>query len=134
MCFTTLRLQAATTPANPHEPAISTCPRPTGDCSIPECINYLDNGVVFVGSRMGDSQLVQLRVQPDEAGSYLTVLDSHTNLAPIVDMVVVDLERQGQGQLVTCSGTCPGGGRGGGTTAAGLSSRSRIACDLVVYM
>ncbi|XP_043235477.1 DNA damage-binding protein 1-like isoform X1 [Amphibalanus amphitrite] len=75
-----------------------------GECSIPECINYLDNGVVFVGSRLGDSQLVQLRVQPDENGSYLTVLDSHTNLAPIVDMVVVDLERQGQGQLVTCSG------------------------------
>ena len=66
--------------------------------------------MVFVGSRLGDSQLVQLRVQPDENGSYLTVLDSHTNLAPIVDMVVVDLERQGQGQLVTCSGKrAPGG-------------------------
>ena len=67
--------------------------------------------MVFVGSRLGDSQLVQLRVQPDEAGSYLTVLDSHTNLAPIVDMAVVDLERQGQGQLVTCSGEH--GSRGG---------------------
>ena len=86
-------------------------PPPPGECSIPECINYLDNGVVFVGSRLGDSQLVQLRVQPDEAGSYLTVLDSHTNLAPIVDMAVVDLERQGQGQLVTCSGEH--GSRGG---------------------
>ncbi|XP_037087603.1 DNA damage-binding protein 1-like [Pollicipes pollicipes] len=75
-----------------------------GECSIPECINYLDNGVVFVGSRLGDSQLVQLRVTPDESSSYLTVLDAHTNLAPILDMVVVDLERQGQGQLVTCSG------------------------------
>lgn len=31
-------------------------------------------------------------------------METFTNLAPIVDMCVVDLERQGQGQLVTCSG------------------------------
>lgn len=31
-------------------------------------------------------------------------MESFTNLAPIMDMCVVDLERQGQGQLVTCSG------------------------------
>jgi DNA damage-binding protein 1 len=31
-------------------------------------------------------------------------VDSFTNLGPILDMVVVDLEKQGQGQLVTCSG------------------------------
>ena len=31
-------------------------------------------------------------------------MDSYTNLGPIVDMCVVDLDRQGQGQLVTCSG------------------------------
>ena len=34
----------------------------------------------------------------------MTVVDTFTNLGPILDMVVVDLERQGQGQLVTCSG------------------------------
>ncbi len=31
-------------------------------------------------------------------------MDSFTNLGPILDMVIVDLEKQGQGQLVTCSG------------------------------
>lgn len=77
----------------------------SGEVSIPECITYLDNGVLFIGSRVGDSQLVKLNkaVNP-ETGSYVTVMESFTNLAPIVDMVVVDLERQGQGQLVTCSG------------------------------
>lgn len=77
-----------------------------GEVSIPECITYLDNGVLFIGSRIGDSQLVKLNksINP-ETGSYVTVMESFTNLAPIVDMVVVDLERQGQGQLVTCSGT-----------------------------
>lgn len=32
------------------------------------------------------------------------VLDRFTNLGPIVDFAVQDLERQGQGQLVSCSG------------------------------
>ncbi|KAJ8941355.1 hypothetical protein NQ314_010418 [Rhamnusium bicolor] len=69
-----------------------------------ECITYLDNGVLFIGSRIGDSQLVKLNTKADDNGSYVTVMESFTNLAPILDMCVVDLERQGQGQLVTCSG------------------------------
>ena len=75
-----------------------------GEVSIPECLTYLDNGVVFVGSRFGDSQLVKLNVHADENNSYVTVMETFTNLAPIVDMTIVDLDRQGQGQLVTCSG------------------------------
>lgn len=31
--------------------------------SIAECLTYLDNGVVFVGSRLGDSQLVKVSVR-----------------------------------------------------------------------
>uniref|UniRef100_A0A8C7X5H2 DNA damage-binding protein 1 n=1 Tax=Oryzias sinensis TaxID=183150 RepID=A0A8C7X5H2_9TELE len=75
-----------------------------GETSIAECLTYLDNGVVFVGSRLGDSQLVKLNVDSNEQGSYVTVMETFTNLGPILDMCVVDLERQGQGQLVTCSG------------------------------
>lgn len=76
-----------------------------GEISIPESITYLDNGVLFIGSRIGDSQLIKLNKTPGENGSYVTVMETFTNLAPIRDMVVVDLERQGQGQLVTCSGS-----------------------------
>lgn len=76
----------------------------TGEIAIPECITYLDNGVLFIGSRLGDSQLIKLNTKADESGSYVTVMETFTNLAPILDMCVVDLERQGQGQLVTCSG------------------------------
>lgn len=49
-------------------------------------------------------QLVKLNVQPDVKGSYVEVLERYVNLGPIVDFCVVDLERQGQGQVVTCSG------------------------------
>jgi hypothetical protein len=60
--------------------------------------------VVFIGSRLGDSQLIRLNTEADDNGSYVSLMETFTNLAPIVDMVVVDMDKQGQGQLITCSG------------------------------
>ena len=107
---------------------------PLGHTSIASSLSYLDNGVVYVGSAYGDSQLVRLHAQPIPAaaaaaaavggavggvvgaggaggggaaaggGGYVEVLESFTNLGPIVDFSVVDLDRHGQGQVVTCSG------------------------------
>jgi hypothetical protein len=92
-----------------------------GETSIPSSLTYLDNGVVYVGSAFGDSQLVRLvracppprvaasgltAAQPAASGEAaaaamvegggLEVLDTHINLGPIVDFVVVDLEHLGQ--------------------------------------
>jgi DNA damage-binding protein 1 len=78
-----------------------------GRTSAASTISYLDNGVVFIGSTMGDSQLVRLHPQPVNTAqptNFIETLETFTNLGPIVDFCVVDLERQGQGQLVTCSG------------------------------
>ena len=41
----------------------------------------------------------QLNVDSNEQGSYVVAMETFTNLGPIVDMCVVDLERQGQGQV-----------------------------------
>ncbi|CAD7703040.1 unnamed protein product, partial [Ostreobium quekettii] len=70
-------------------------------------LSYLDSGVVFVGSRFGDSQLVKLHSAPVNGSpdNYIELLDTFTNLGPIIDFCVVDLDRQGQCQVVTCSGT-----------------------------
>ena len=38
-------------------------------------------------------------VIPSEPDNYVEVLETMTNLGPIIDFVVVDLERQGQGQV-----------------------------------
>lgn len=38
-------------------------------------------------------------MEPDENGSYVQEMERFTNLGPILDMCVVDLERQGQGQV-----------------------------------
>ncbi|CAF4245853.1 unnamed protein product, partial [Rotaria sp. Silwood2] len=73
-----------------------------GEISISQYIIYLDNSVAFIGSIFGDSQLIRLLPEPQN-GSHLEILESYTNLAPILDMSVIDLERQDR-QLVTCSG------------------------------
>ncbi|RDD41784.1 DNA damage-binding protein 1 [Trichoplax sp. H2] len=76
-----------------------------GETSIPSCITYLDNAFAYIGSSCGDSQLIKLNTSPDsETDSYIDVIDNFTNLGPIIDMVSVDLDKQGQSQLVTCSG------------------------------
>lgn len=45
------------------------------------------------------SFVLQLNVEPDESQSYVHAMETFTNLGPILDMCVVDLERQGQGQV-----------------------------------
>lgn len=77
-----------------------------GKTSVATTLSYLDNGVVFVGSSFGDSQLIRLSSTRigNEPNNYVEVLDTFVNLGPIVDLCVVDLEHQGQGQVVTCSG------------------------------
>ncbi|KAF5831460.1 mono-functional DNA-alkylating methyl methanesulfonate N-term-domain-containing protein [Dunaliella salina] len=83
-----------------------------GRTSAASSLSYLDNGVVFVGSMNGDSQLVRLHAQPPtpaDPNNYVELLEAYTNLGPIVDFCVVDLDRQGQGQVVTCSGVMSDG-------------------------
>lgn len=89
-------------------------------------MTYLDNGVVFIGSRLGDSALVRLSASREEATQYVQAMESFTSLAPIVDMCVVDLERQGQNQLITCSGEWSGAGALSATKERG----SRFGCVL----
>ncbi|CAD5226395.1 unnamed protein product [Bursaphelenchus xylophilus] len=75
-----------------------------GEISIPECVVYLDNSVIFVGSRMGDSQLIKILPEAldNQPTSFIEVLDSFPNLGPIRDLIVINSD--GQKQVVTCSG------------------------------
>jgi DNA damage-binding protein 1 len=87
-----------------------------GITSIAECISYLENGIVFIGSTLGDSQLIKLLPSDQQqqnnndnnssaANGNIEILDFYTNIGPIVDMCLVDNHASGgQKQLVTCSG------------------------------
>ena len=75
--------------------------RRTGESSIATALAHLGGGLVFVGSCFGDSQSIQL---PEDAAAEHEVVASYSSLSPIVDMTVMDLDRQGQCQLVTASG------------------------------
>lgn len=74
-----------------------------GNISTPSCLSYLDNDVVFIGSTVGDSQLIHIK-KSAESGDILDVIDEFSNLGPITDFCVADLDKQGQTQLITCSG------------------------------
>ncbi|EJD50676.1 hypothetical protein AURDEDRAFT_112250 [Auricularia subglabra TFB-10046 SS5] len=75
-----------------------------GQTSPATTFTYLDNGILYVGSHFGDSQLVRLSTAADASGSYISVVKAYSNLAPIVDAVIVDINDSNQPQVVTCSG------------------------------
>eukprot|EP00002_Diphylleia_rotans_P040562 TRINITY_DN9649_c0_g1_i1.p1 TRINITY_DN9649_c0_g1~~TRINITY_DN9649_c0_g1_i1.p1 ORF type:complete len:1095 (+),score=207.57 TRINITY_DN9649_c0_g1_i1:90-3374(+) len=76
-----------------------------GKVNPPSTMCYLDSGFVYVGSLLGDSQLIRLHDTKDESDSYLEVVSKYESLGPIVDFAVVELEKGGQSQIITCSGS-----------------------------
>ncbi|KAH8872464.1 DNA damage-binding protein 1 [Schistosoma japonicum] len=101
-----------------------------GETATPESIAYLDNGVVFIGSTLGDSQLIRLNPDPDpERNSYITILETYTNIGPIVDMVL--LETKGQNQLITCSGAYKEGSLRVIRNGIGIHEHATIDQDLI---
>jgi DNA damage-binding protein 1 len=82
---------------------------------------YMDPGWVFCGSKLGDSQLLQIHPEPitqdnddddnnNRVSSYLSVLEEYTNLGPIVDIDVCGHQSSSSpGGVVTASGTSVSG-------------------------
>eukprot|EP00493_Phyllostaurus_siculus_P025879 UN26224 len=76
-----------------------------GIVSTPSSMVYLNDGIVYIASEWGNSQLIRLLDKPtDEEHNFVEVLEDWENIGPIQDMAIVDLDRLGQCQVVTCSG------------------------------
>ena len=83
-----------------------------GNTTIASTMSYLTNGYIFLGSTLGDHQLIQLHTQPiepaadaaDAQPTYITTADTFPNLGAIVDMTVQQTDEYGGGQLITASG------------------------------
>ena len=73
-----------------------------GSTSIPSDLVYLDNGVCFLASKLGDSKLIKLTSTRTEHGNFLIHLDSFSNLGPILDFTLIDLEGKGQDTMIAC--------------------------------
>ncbi|KAH6581560.1 hypothetical protein BASA61_009017 [Batrachochytrium salamandrivorans] len=67
-------------------------------------IAYLTDGYLFIASHFGDSELQLIVPEDADTGNVLSLCETFPNLAPISDFCVVDIEKQGQVQLVACSG------------------------------
>ena len=77
-----------------------------GDTVVAQTLSYLDNGFVYIGSLSGDAQLIQLGGGGGADGeAKFSVVDSYQSLGQATDFVVVEQEKQGQGQIVACCGT-----------------------------
>ncbi|GKY95822.1 hypothetical protein MPSEU_000542800 [Mayamaea pseudoterrestris] len=105
-----------------------------GSCALASSLTYLRDGLVFVGSSLGDSQLVQIHDEPIAVPSqdayntsrdgidvdddnalidttYLSVVEEYTHLGPIVDFDLMPttpgatVSETAQCQVVTASGS-----------------------------
>ena len=66
---------------------------PIGKTSQASVLVYLDDGLLFVGSHQGDSQVVRIQ----EAG--LEIVQTFSNIAPVLDYTIMDMgNRSGEGQ------------------------------------
>lgn len=101
-----------------------------GMISIPESLTFLGNGMLFVGSLYGDSQLIQLHTPAEvQQGLYpnaIEVLVTYPNLGPILDMAVVQTERKGQCRVVTCSGGYTGGSLRVASSGVGIDEQAAM--------
>ena len=89
-----------------------------GRTNMSQTINYLDNGIVFIGSAVGDSQLIKLHSNKTiNNESYLEILDNYNNIGPITDLTIINDEKTDQTlsssststRIVTCSGAYQNG-------------------------
>ena len=89
-----------------------------GSCVMASALTYIQDGLCFVGSSFGDSQLVQIMDQPIAVGegvddleetTYLSIIEEYTNLGPIVDFDLVPTPGSKQSQVVTASGSSNSG-------------------------
>ncbi|KZP01372.1 hypothetical protein CALVIDRAFT_493016 [Calocera viscosa TUFC12733] len=78
-----------------------------GEVPSPSSITHLTSSYFYTTSKCGDSHLISLLTSQSSTTcgpSYVAVVDTHLNIAPISDFVVTDPEKIGQQQIVTASG------------------------------
>ena len=103
-----------------------------GSASRASCLVYLDEGFVYVGSHSGDSQIVEI------VPGGVTVVQSFPNIAPILDLSIMDLGRgaesgptsdfsSGQARIITASGAWQDGSIRSVRSGVGMEELGTIA-------
>lgn len=103
-----------------------------GRCTVPATLTYLPHaaGHLFIGSQYGDSEFIQLLPEPDlESGSYVSVLNTMSNIGPVLDMIVLSQDKQSQKQIVTCSGAYGKGSLRVISSGIGLTEQAELEVE-----
>lgn len=59
-------------------------------------ITHITGPHVYIGSALGDSQTIHILTEPNSNKGYVRVVDTYTNIGPILDAVLVDPDGSGQ--------------------------------------
>lgn len=100
-----------------------------GRTSTASSLVYLDDGCFYVASHDGDQQLIEVSPEPTSSGDHIHIVDTFTNLAPILDFLVVDVENQGQSQIVACTGAYHTGALRIVRHGVGLNEQAQLPMD-----
>ncbi|BGP03522.1 hypothetical protein JCM10021v2_007257 [Rhodotorula toruloides] len=103
-----------------------------GDAASASAIVPLGATTVYLASRFGDSQIVRFVSGEDEgmAGpAELALVDSISNIAPIVDLCIVSAHGQAANYAVTCSGAYKTGSLRVIRRGVGLSELAALEAD-----
>lgn len=118
-----------------------------GDANSPTALTFLSPTLLYLASRLGDSQLVripravladpnhpsnQMDTDADDVeaeGTELELMASFPSLAPILDGCVVEGHGAGASQLVTCSGAYKGGSLRVVRQGVGIHELARLELD-----
>ncbi|KAI8100016.1 CPSF A subunit region-domain-containing protein [Halteromyces radiatus] len=73
-----------------------------GEAAVCSSIVYLGFNILYFGSSQGDSSLARLCTNGKI--TTLELIDEYSNLAPITDFCLYDLDKQGRQTMVCCSG------------------------------
>lgn len=75
-----------------------------GESSMPSTLAFVAPDSLFVGSHVGDAVTLQLLTRPEADGSLVRTIQTHVNLAPILDFEILDLQERGQQKIYAACG------------------------------
>jgi DNA damage-binding protein 1 len=109
-----------------------------GTVTIASRICHLDTNILYLGSSLGDSKLVRLRrptIPKTRLGQAedIEVLETFTNIGPILDMCLVQTEKRGQSRLITCSGLNQQGSLRVVSTGVGIQEQVTLFIHFISY-
>ncbi|OAF69591.1 DNA damage-binding protein 1 [Intoshia linei] len=105
-----------------------------GKTAVAETIAFLGNYYIFIGSRIGNSEIIKIKTNTDYSGCYIEKIEEMENLAPIVDMCFISATHCGLDKILACCGSHQHGSLKLITNGIGLNNKKIIETSHLKYL